>query len=270
MKNLKMYCLDLYNEDYSKIIELGYNPVGLGKNNFDKNWIRDNTGDNISFKNSHYGEYSFHYWFWKNKIKEIDNDTWIGFCAYRRFWSQNKNNFKLHKKEDFLRFIPDEWDEESVILGQQIYMDGWSLMKVIKHGLKSFLKNPKYILKKNRNLKLHFDSFHGYGNLEKAIELLDEKEKEDFRNFMNSNNSYNRGNMFICKSKSLILRYYQSIFPWLKKCEDLFGLDDKKEYGSARIYGFLAERYLSYWFNKYSKVTVWPIIFYNLNKNNPV
>ena len=76
--------------------------------------------------------------------------------------------------------------------------------------------------------------------------------------------------MFICKSKSLILRYYQSIFPWLKKCEDLFGLDDKKEYGSARIYGFLAERYLSYWFNKYSKVTVWPIIFYNLNKNNPV
>ena len=54
MKNLKMYCLDLYNEDYSKIIELGYNPVGLGKNNFDKNWIRDNTGDNISFKNSHF------------------------------------------------------------------------------------------------------------------------------------------------------------------------------------------------------------------------
>jgi len=264
-----MYCLDLYNEDYDKIVDLGYSPVGLGKNNFDKKWVRDNTGENISFKNNHYGEYTFHYWFWKNKIKDIDNNTWIGFCAYRRFWSQNKNSLNLAKKKDFLRVVPEEWDDESVILGQQIYMDGWTLMKIVKHGLKSFLKNPKYLLKKNRNLKLHFDSFHGYGNLEKAIELLDENEREDFRKFMISNNSFNRGNMFICKSKKLILRYYQSIFPWLKRCEKLFGLEKNEEYGSSRIYGFLAERYLSYWFNKYSKVTVWPIIFYNINDNTP-
>ena len=147
-------------------------------------------------------------------------------------------------------------------------MDGWTSMKLIKHGLKSLFSDPKFILKKNRNLKFHFDSYHGHGNLDKAIDLLDMKEKDDFREFMNENNSFNRGNMFICNSKKMINNYYESIFPWLERCEKIFGLDIKNEYGSDRIYGFLAERYLSYWFNKYANVIVWPIIFYDISKND--
>ena len=34
-----------------------------------------------------------------------------------------------------------------------------------------------------------------------------------------------------------------------------------------RIYAFLAERYLSYWFNKYANVLTWPIFFYDTNVN---
>ena len=74
--------------------------------------------------------------------------------------------------------------------------------------------------------------------------------------------------MFICNSKEMINNYYESIFPWLERCEKIFGLDIKNEYGSDRIYGFLAERYLSYWFNKYANVIVWPIIFYDISKND--
>jgi hypothetical protein len=269
MSSIEMYCLSINNKDYKKIRALGYNPVGLGNDNFNEHWIRDNTGENISSKNHKYGEYTFHYWFWKNKLNIIDDNKWIGFCAYRRFWSQDTSTLKISSKKDFLKYPSKAWDENSVILGQYICMDRWTLMKILKHGLSSFIKNPKFIFKKNRNLKLHFDSFHGQGNLDKAIELLDEKEREDFKIFMNNNNSYNRGNMFICKSKKLISRYYESIFPWLKRCEDIFGLDFKNNYGSERMYGFLAERYLSYWFNKYAKVTTWPIIFYDLNKNDP-
>ena len=264
-----MYCLDLNDSDYDKIVSLGYIPVGLGKDQFRNNWLLDNTGDNISNKNSSYGEYSFHYWFWKNKLEEIKDNTWIGFCAYRRFWSQKKDCKVISSKKDFLKTIPNEWGDENVILGQQLYMDGWTLMKIVKHGLKSFIKNPKFIFKKNRNLKLHFDSFHGYGNLDKAIDLLEEKEKRDFKSFMTKNNSFNRGNMFICKSKKLIRDYYESLFPWLNKCEKLFGLKQKNIYGQDRIYAFLAERYLSYWFNKYAKVTIWPVLFYNINQNTP-
>ena len=70
--------------------------------------------------------------------------------------------------------------------------------------------------------------------------------------------------MFICKKKFLI-DYYQSIFPWLKKCESIFGFSDLKGYGMKRIYGFLAERYLSYWFQKNCRVTEYPIVFKDLS-----
>ena len=31
--------------------------------------------------------------------------------------------------------------------------------------------------------------------------------------------------MFICKSKPKIIKYYSIIFPWLKKCEKIFGFN---------------------------------------------
>ena len=71
MEKLKIYCLDLFNEDLEKIKKLKYEPVGLGQNNFNKEWIRDNSGKNISQKNKYFGEYTFHYWFWKNQIEKI-------------------------------------------------------------------------------------------------------------------------------------------------------------------------------------------------------
>ena len=108
MENLKIYCLDLNNENYNKITNLGYTPVGLGQNRFDSNWVRDNTGINISHKNKYYGEYTFHYWFWKNLLNTIDEHTWIGFCAYRRFWLQDNFEKNIKYKKDFLSFVPDD------------------------------------------------------------------------------------------------------------------------------------------------------------------
>ena len=92
MQNLKMFCICLHNQLLDKVKLLNYIPVGLGDNQFDAEWIKDNLGDNISEKNKYYGEYSFHYWFWKNQLKEIKENTWIGFCAYRRFWLNTNNN----------------------------------------------------------------------------------------------------------------------------------------------------------------------------------
>ena len=101
---------------------------------------------------------------------------------------------------------------------------------------------------------------HGDGNLTKAINLLDIAEKKDFSNFMEESVSFNPHNMFICKSKENLQRYYDSIFPWLERCEREFGFD-LEGFGLKRIYGFLAERYMSYWFKKYTKSKLMPIIF---------
>ena len=107
--------------------------------------------------------------------------------------------------------------------------------------------------------------WHGHGNLDRAIKLLEKKEKNNFTDFMNNNVSFNPHNMFICKSKSTLKSYYESIFPWLERCEKEFGFKNLKGYGMQRIYGFLAERYMSYWFQKYTKFKTMPIHFQDIS-----
>ena len=68
MHNATIYCLCLHNKILPIIKKLGYVPVGLGNDKFSKEWLRDNTLDNISHKNKYYSEYSFNYWFWKKFI----------------------------------------------------------------------------------------------------------------------------------------------------------------------------------------------------------
>jgi hypothetical protein len=146
------------------------------------------------------------------------------------------------------------------ILGEKSFVNDYKFMKFIKQNpIKTFTSLNLIFSKKKRNIKFHFDMFHGDGNLEKAIELLDEENKKGFTNFVKSRGSFNPQNMFICR-KEILINYYNTVFPWLKRCERIFGFDKLKGYGMKRIYGFLAERFLSYWFQKNYKVKELPII----------
>ncbi len=128
------------------------------------------------------------------------------------------------------------------------------------------LKNPTLFFDKNkRNINFHFDLMHGNGNLRKAIELLEINDRQDFLDFVNSEVSFNPHNMFICRSKKILFEYYNTIFPWLEKCEKEFGFD-LDGYGLKRIYGFLAERFLSYWFKKNTKFSTLPIIYKDISE----
>tara|TARA_B100001971_G_C18160945_1_gene521320 strand:+ start:138 stop:953 length:816 start_codon:yes stop_codon:yes gene_type:complete len=269
MEKLQMYCLAIDDSLKNKIKELNYIPVGLGNYKFSEEWLRDNTGENISNKNSYYGEYTFHYWLWKNQLNQIPENTWIGFCAYRRFWSKTISKPKkiIKFEKEIIQTVDDRWKNYDVILGDKIDLTHIKWIKVLKYGKISFLRNPYVIFKSKRNIRFHFDMFHGNGYLDKAINLLSEKDREDFRNFTINNSSYNQGNMFITKSKSIMKRYYEEVFDWLEKCESIFGFD-LHGYEKTRIYGFLAERLLPYWFNKYTKVFEWPILFYDFKKEN--
>ena len=284
MQNAKMYCLCLHNNTLPIIKKLGYVPVGVGSDKFSEEWLKDNTLENISFKNKYYGEYTFHYWFWKNILPDIENNRWIGFCAHKDYWSNKKKiaqdpNFEINeqgipnlivtdniKLEDFvLNEIPVEWENFDTIIGDHMYINNLKFSKLMKHGLWSLIRNPFAIFKTNRNIRFHFDMWHGNGNLDKAIDLLDDEDREDFRKYTRNNVSFCRGNMFVCRSKTIINNYYNSIFPWLERCEKIFGFN-LEGYGKTRMYAFLAERYLSYWFNKYTKPLLWPVIFFDITK----
>ena len=269
MKNLKMFCICVHNELLPKLKHINYIPVGLGDEKFDSEWLTDKSGENISEKNKYYGEYTFHYWFWKNEIKKIKDNDWIGFCAYRRFWMNEMKKLDENKKfqDVTLSKVPKIWDDYEVILGDKIEMNHIRWIKIIKYGKMSLIRNPKAIFRKNQNIKFQFDMFHGNGVLDRAIDVLDPKDRSDFKDYVNSNCSYNQGNMFICKSKELIVRYYEAIFNWLFECEKIFGFD-LNGYANIRVYAFLAERFLPFWFNKYAKCLEWPIIFNDLRKEN--
>jgi len=266
MNDAKIFCLCLNNKDLNKVKDLNYIPVGLGKDHFSKDWLRDNTKENISHKNKFYGEYTFHYWFWKNIFPTINDNTWVGFCAYREFWG-NKNNYSKNTKIKDLAIaeIPKEWENYDTIVGEHFFINNLKTSKLLKHGLLSLMRNPSAIIRSKRSIRFHFDMWHGNGNLDKAIDLLDIADRDDFRNYTRKNVSFSRGNMFVCRSKKIIDSYYSSVFPWLRRCEEVFGFN-LKGYGMTRIYAFLAERYLSYWFDKYTKPLLWPVIFYDISK----
>ena len=273
MKNFQMYCISLEPNHLNFIKELGNIPVGLGEKKFSKEWMRDISGENISSKNKNYGEYTFHYWILKNYMdNENLKDGWIGFCQYRKFWT-NKTGLQFadslnHLKTLALTDIPESYQDADVILGEEIVTTNFKKMKFLKKGLKLFLKKPSYLFNKNnRNIKFHFDLMHGFNNLDKAIDLLDREDRNDFREFVNKEISFNPHNMFICKSKKILKNYYLTIFPWLERCHKLFGFENLKGFGKIRIYTFLAERFLSYWFKKNYKFKTMPIVFYDIRKD---
>lgn len=258
-----MFCITL-DTDHEKIIkDLSYIPVGLGEKKFSKECFSDKTGINISHKNPFYGEYTFHYWLWKNYLDKIQTN-WIGFCQYRKFFIkdtfQNKELNFNNLKNILINNIESKYNEYDCILGKKFSVENYKFSKIIKNHLSEFLKNPKMIFnKKKRNLKFHFDLFHGKGNLELAIDKLDSKFKNDFKNFMIENTNFNPHNMFICKT-SILKNYYEAVFPWLEECEKVFGFSNLNDYGKKRIYGFLAERFLSFWFKKNYKIIEFNIL----------
>ena len=265
MENLKMFALCLHARHLRDIKSLKYIPVGLGKNNFSSDWLRDNTGNHISDKNPFYGEYTFHYWFWKNMIDTIPDETWIGFCGYRYFWQNSNSKIYNPKKSDILSSVPKEWNKFDSIISTKQFTTDIKFMKIIKNGGFSFLFDKSTYLKSQQSIKFHFDVFHGKNILNKAIDLLEEQDRESFRSYVTNENSFHRWNMFICRSKKIIKEYYNSIFTWLLKCENLFGFK-LEGYAMKRIYGFLAERYLSYWFLRYTNCTSWETFRYNLDE----
>ena len=267
MKNLQIFCLTLNPLHKNIIDKLGYTSVGLGNNFFSKEWLSDKTGKNIAEKNQYYGEYTFHYWLWKNN--KINFDGWIGFCQYRKFWKKNLDNYSDNFKSFnniLLKEMPNDLTDYESVLGENFFVNQFRFSKFVKHNFKTMTLNPSLFFNKNkRTIKFHFDMMHGKGNLDKAIQVLDVNNKNDFKDFVNSEVSFNPHNMFICKNKEILFSYYESLFPWLYNCEKIFGFKDLKGFGLQRIYGFLAERYMSYWFKRYTKYKILPIQFKDIS-----
>ena len=256
-------CVD---NNYLDIVKkLNYVPVGLKNKNFSNEWITDNSLINISEKNPYYGEYTFYYWYWKNILKKKKKDEWVGFCSYRELWGEHKNIKDKKSIKSLLKYLPKEWENYESIIGEPIFLKRPKISKILKKGKIALIRNYKEVFKSKYSIRLQFDMFHGNGFLDKAIKLLPEKDLHDFYNYVRNQSSFNQGNMFVSKSTEVIDSYFKDVFAWLEKCEKIFGFD-MKDYNKIRMYTFLAERFLPYWFKKYTKSLEWPVIYCDINK----
>ena len=250
MNSLNIFCV---TDKPNKHLEtLNVNLVGVGKKQFNQKYITCLKGKNIQKKEKHYSELTFHFWFWKNKLKSYKKNEWIGFCQKRRFWTKNSSKVKSLNdlKKKMITEPKKKWDKYESIICKPIRVDNPKKMKLIKRGWRIILMDPSIIKKrKKQNIKLHFDMHHGFGILDKAIDTMNIVDRENFRKFVNKEIKFNPHIMVISKKK-ILNKWFKDLFSWLFKCEKIFGFKDLKGYDQQRLYAFLAERYLSFWFLK--------------------
>ena len=259
MAKLKIFCVT--NKQVPALENSNFILSGVGNYDFGDKYIQSNIKDNIIYKEKYYSELTFHYWYWKNLLEEEDAE-WIGFCQRRRLWLQDNETIKkinYNNISDYILKKPvDNWQNYDSILCEPIQVSGSKKTKMIKRGWRNLLKKPGIFFNPNlQTINFHFDMHHGHGNLIKAINVMDEIDKIDFLNFVKTENSFSPHIMFISK-KNFIKKWFDTLFPWLERCEKIFGFKKLKGYDTTRLYAYLAERYLSFWFQKNTRYTYHP------------
>ncbi|MBQ8514235.1 MAG: DUF4422 domain-containing protein [Ruminococcus sp.] len=179
-------------------------------------YLRDDSGDNISSKNPNYCELTAHYWMWKNSKADV-----IGLCHYRRY-------FTTKVFSDDPAYIPDE---------KQI-------LSILDSGYDIVLP---YRPVARRTVKEIYCDFGFTKDLDTLRAVLSEKYPEylgEYDALMERHSNY-PANMMIC-SKALFDEYSAWLFDILFEVEkrtDLTGYTPQQ----ARIYGFMSERLLEVW-----------------------
>ena len=258
---IKIFCVT--NKPLPILEKSALNLAGVGEHDFSSNYINSKIKNNIHHKEKFYSELTFHYWYWKNLLMS-ENSDWVGFCQKRRFWVKEDSDIsKINKNnltENLLIKEDHSWSKLDSIICNPINVSGAKKMKLFKRGWRNLIRNPKLIFGKKENIITHFDMHHGYGNLSKAIKKLDNKDRDEFEKFVVNKSSYNPHIMFIAR-KGILDKWFTNLFLWLERCEEEFGFDSLKGYDTERLYAYLAERYLSFWFTKYTSYREHPWAF---------
>ena len=268
MKKIKMFCVTNLESELLENLDLTL--VGVGKKKFSKKYIDIKCGKNIQSKEKNYSELTFHYWFWKNQLPSESNKIWIGFCQKRRFWLRKNIKVKKFKdlKKNILKKVPNKWSNHESIICKSINVSNPKRMKLIKRGWRNWIKDPTIFFNKNKQtVKLQFDMHHGFGVLDKAIDVMKIKDREKFRNYINIKKKFNPNIMYISKKK-ILKKWFKDLFEWLFQCEKIFKIKKLSGYDQQRLYAFLAERYASYWFKQHSKYIEWDWTFFDTKSKN--
>lgn len=220
------------NRDHYRILHVG--------SSADKaiDYLRDDTGDNISYKNRSYCELTGLYWIWKNGEERPDQIT--GLVHYRRFFTTYKENFLynyFHMKPKTL-----DWSSIEAAVGKN---------NILLPACASTLDTV----------------FRTYGRMHyaedlrltgRAIKKLSPDYWETFRKVMNSHKA-SYANIIVCRKKVLD-EYCSWLFPILSYIDRCIDYSKYESDYQRRVIGFLGERLLDVWTQKNSyRIVRYPV-----------
>lgn len=218
-----------------------YMPLHVGREGkSDLGYTGDNTGDNISAKNSSFCELTGLYWAWKN-LKDVD---YIGLCHYRRYFNFGNNNFA--------------WKEFDVL-------DSEKQMRNINANFEELFKTYDVIMAKRMVFPFSVATqyFEGHNRsdfmtIEQIVKNRYPEDAEKWDNYFYHNNKMHGYNMFVMSWEKYD-KYCTWLFSILHEAEekiDISGYDDIQK----RIWGYLGERLLSFWtYKENMKIKEYPI-----------
>ena len=205
-----------------------YIPIEVNANILpDYGYLKDNTGDNISNKNSNFCELTALYWAWKNLKCD-----YIGINHYRRYLSTHSTNEIKRAKgiEDKFKLILTNKNIEKILKNYD----------VIAPIQKLLTKNVYTKYKQQHHIK-------DLDNCRKIIEKLYPNYIESFDEVMKQK-KYCICNMCIMDKKKFD-DYCKWLFDILFELEKITDLNNYSAL-QKRIYGFLSERLFNVWLHK--------------------
>ncbi|MCT6808767.1 MAG: DUF4422 domain-containing protein [Staphylococcus epidermidis] len=194
----------------------GYQPIQVGQDrtNF-SGYIRDNSEDNISIKNSNYCELTAQYWLWKN-----DNSDIKGLVHYRRYFRKNRS-LNILNSEEIERIL----SKNDLILPQK----------------------RNYVIETNYSHYVHAHYSDGIDEARNVIKDLYPDYLKSFDEVMSQRKAH-MFNMIIAK-KDIFDSYSKWLFDVLSELEERVDISDWDD-SESRIYGYVSELLLNVWIKK--------------------
>ncbi|MGX3014402.1 DUF4422 domain-containing protein [Ursidibacter sp. B-7004-1] len=226
---------------YQFPLEGYYQPIYVGSElrNDKLDILSDNTGDNISIKNSSFCELTALYWAWKNHF--FDDVDYIGLVHYRRYFKGKEINFN----------------------GIKIASDN----ELISH-----LKNYDCIVPKKRNYYIetiysHYKNAHFIKDIEITRDLISEKYSSylPYFDIVMNGKKLHLYNMFVM-NKENTKAYCEWLFPILFELENKIDITSYNIY-QKRVFGFISERLFNVWILR-NNISIKEVNIVNIEREN--
>lgn len=230
--------------------------VGAESQAKSQNDFCDSRGDNISDLNPYFCELTGLYWAWKNWIPGVSADELVGFFHYRRFFSLNE---KVENFDD-----GGDWGLDKLLLllknsSNDVILSQQTSFPINQHwfSISKKLNKVKFPWQK-LSLMEQYGLEHNLSDIELAIDLLPKLHRFNFEKYLDGK-QFAPYNMFITSAVNA-KNYFEILFPWLFELHKVIELTSRNPYQS-RVFGFIAERFCSYYFNTFHQPVFVPVSF---------